>query len=64
MLQWMLFARRLLKPEALYFAVLAGTEPEFLGPWDQRKVTSQTIERFITTTSKGLIEVQIGRAHV
>jgi NACHT domain/Ankyrin repeats (3 copies) len=60
MLQWVLFAKRLLKPEELYFAVLAGTEPEDLGPWDQSKVTNQTIERFITTTSRGLIEVRKG----
>ena len=60
MLQWMLFAKRLLKPEELYFAVLAGTEPEDLGPWDQSKATNQIIERFITTTSIGLIEVRKG----
>ena len=60
MLQWVLFAEWLLKPEELYFAVLAGTEPEDLGPWDQSKVTNQTIERFITTTSRGLIEIRKG----
>ena len=60
MLQWVLFAKRLLKPEELYFAVLAGTEPEDLGPWDQSKTTNQTIERFITTTSIGLIEIRKG----
>ncbi|KAH0537484.1 hypothetical protein FGG08_005702, partial [Glutinoglossum americanum] len=60
MLQWVLFAERLLKPEELYFAVLAGTEPENLGPWDLLEVTNQTIERFITTSSRGLIEVREG----
>ncbi|KAH8672131.1 hypothetical protein BGZ60DRAFT_430550 [Tricladium varicosporioides] len=30
-LQWVLFARRLLKPEELYFAVLSGTQREELG---------------------------------
>ncbi|KAH0537351.1 hypothetical protein FGG08_005830 [Glutinoglossum americanum] len=63
MLQWVLFSEHLLKPEELYFAVLAGTdgtESEDLGPWDQSKVTNQIIERFITTTSRGLIEVRKG----
>ncbi|KAI9776736.1 MAG: hypothetical protein M1839_009380 [Geoglossum umbratile] len=59
-LQWVLFAERPLSPEELYFAVLAGTEPEDLGPWDRSKVTDQAIKRFITTTSRGLIEVRKG----
>ncbi|KAI9772343.1 MAG: hypothetical protein M1840_001092, partial [Geoglossum simile] len=59
-LQWVLFTKRRLSPEELYFAVLAGTEPEDLGPWDPSKITNQAIERFITTTSRGLIEVRKG----
>ena len=55
MLQWVLFANRLLKPEELYFAVLAGAEPEELGPWDRSRDTSEIIKRYITSTSKGLI---------
>ncbi|KAI9781725.1 MAG: hypothetical protein M1839_005718 [Geoglossum umbratile] len=63
MLQWVLFSEHLLKPEELYFAVLAGTggmESENLGSWDESKVTNQIIERFITTTSSSLVEVHKG----
>ena len=60
-LQWVLFAGRLLKPEELYFAVLAGTEPEELGAWNRSKDTNEVIKRFITSTSKGLIEIRKGR---
>jgi hypothetical protein len=59
-LQWVLFAGRLLRPEELYFAVLAGTEPEELGAWNRSRDTSEVIKRFITSTSKGLIEVRKG----
>ena len=59
-LQWVLFAGRLLKPEELYFAVLTGTEPEELGAWNRSKDTNEVIKRFITSTSKGLIEVRKG----
>jgi hypothetical protein len=55
-----LFAKRLLKPEELYFAVLAGTEMEELGAWDRSKENSEVIKRFVTSTSKGLIEVRKG----
>ena len=57
MLQWVLFAEEELRPEELYFAVLSGTDPDNLGPWDQQKEQSSTIQRFITSTSRGLIEV-------
>ena len=60
MLQWVLFARRLLKPEELYFAVLAGTGTEVLGAWNRSNDTPETIKRFITSTSKGLVEVRKG----
>jgi hypothetical protein len=60
MLQWVLFARTLLKPEELFFAVLAGTEAEGLGAWNRSNDTPEMIKRFITSTSKGLIEVRKG----
>jgi hypothetical protein len=59
-LQWVLFARRLLKPEELYFAVLAGMEREELGTWNRSTETSERIKRFITKKSKGLIEIRKG----
>jgi ankyrin repeat protein len=56
MLQWVLFAKKELRPEQLYFAVLSGTDPDNLGPWDQQREPSSTIQRYITSTSRGLIE--------
>ena len=60
MLQWVLFARRLLSPKELYFAVLAGTAPDELRAWNRLKHTPDIIRRFITSTSKGLIEIRKG----
>jgi len=40
--------------------VLAGTAPEYTGPWDRSKITGHTIQRRITTSSKGLIEARTG----
>ncbi|KAK4148589.1 hypothetical protein C8A00DRAFT_38833, partial [Chaetomidium leptoderma] len=60
MLQWVLLSRRPLKPEELFFAVLAGTASEYTGPWNRSKITGHTIQRRITASSKGLIEVRTG----
>ncbi|KAJ4359070.1 hypothetical protein N0V85_009482 [Neurospora sp. IMI 360204] len=57
MLQWVLFAERPLRPEELYYATLAGTSVTNLGPWDQSQLTADDIQRRITYSSKGLIEV-------
>ncbi|EXJ54137.1 hypothetical protein A1O7_09474 [Cladophialophora yegresii CBS 114405] len=53
-LQWILFAKRPLRREELYFAILAGTEPQHLGPWDAAEVTPTVMDRFILDCSKGL----------
>ncbi|KAH7156057.1 hypothetical protein EDB81DRAFT_716016 [Dactylonectria macrodidyma] len=55
-IQWVSFASRPLCPEELYFAVLAGTDPEFLAPRDLELTTLSIIERFILDCSKGLVE--------
>jgi len=60
MLQWVLFTMRRLRPEELYFAVLAGTDTAELGAWDRSEVDNKATQRFITSTSKGLIEVRKG----
>jgi ankyrin repeat protein len=60
MLQWVLFSRRLLKPEELYFAMMAGTDTRKLGAWNRSKITSDAIRRRITNSSKGLIEIRKG----
>ncbi|KAH9882278.1 hypothetical protein J1614_000514 [Plenodomus biglobosus] len=60
LLQWVLFARRALKPEELYFSMRAGTHPGNLGAWDRSKITSEDIQHRITSSSRGLIETRKG----
>lgn len=60
LLQCVSFARRALKLEELYFAMVAGTNAQNLGAWDQSKITSEDIRRRITSSSKGLIEIRKG----
>lgn len=55
--QWLLFSKRSLNPEELYFAVLAGTEPKTIGKWDADEINPEGIENFILHISKGLVEV-------
>ncbi|CAM5999841.1 unnamed protein product, partial [Sphagnum balticum] len=60
LLQCVLFARRALTPEELYFAMISGTNPKNVGAWDRSKVTSDVIQKRITHSSKGLIEIRKG----
>lgn len=55
--QWVLFARHPLRPEQLYFAILAGVEPNPLSEWDPDEITATVMGRFILDSSKGLAEV-------
>lgn len=59
MLQFILFAKGLLKPEELYFAALAEMKVH-MGPWDPAQITPDDIRRRITHSSRGLIEVRQG----
>ena len=54
--QWVLFARHPLTPEQLYFAIIAGTEPQDLSMWDPEEMSISDIQRFILNASKGLAE--------
>jgi hypothetical protein len=54
----MLFSERSLKPEELYFAVLAGTEPKSLRSWNPLKMNRHDIQRRINSSSRGLIETR------
>ena len=63
-IQWILFGKRPLSPEELYFAVLSGTNHEPLGPWDQELTTLAVIRRFIVDSSKGLAEITKSKAPV
>lgn len=58
-IQWVLFARRPLKPTELYFAVLADAEPEteILSDWEPSEDIETVVRRFILSTSKGLAEI-------
>ena len=56
-LQCILYAKRPLKREELYFAVLAGVAPEALTAWTSEEITEQDMERFILSSSKGLAEL-------
>jgi ankyrin repeat protein len=61
-IQWVLFARRPLKPEELYFAILSGIEPEALAEWNTDVITIDVIRRFILNSSKGLAEITRSKA--
>ena len=61
LLQCVLFTRQALKPEELYFAMMAVTNRQNLGLWNQSKVTSEDIRRRITSSSKGLIKIRKGQ---
>ena len=62
MLQWLLFTKRPLEPEELYFAVIAGTDPSELRARNEDPESDVDkhfmIEKFITSTSRGLVEIR------
>ncbi|EHK19525.1 uncharacterized protein TRIVIDRAFT_133015, partial [Trichoderma virens Gv29-8] len=60
-LQWVLFAKRLLTPEEIYFGLIAGTNRQALGKWDPLQITPDIIRRRIISTSRGLIEIRKDR---
>ncbi|KAH8722057.1 hypothetical protein BGZ61DRAFT_416603 [Ilyonectria robusta] len=54
-IQWVLFAKRPLKPEELYFAILSGN-PRALSSWGPHDISLADMKRFILDCSKGLTE--------
>jgi hypothetical protein len=58
-----LFSVRPLKPIELYFAVLAGTDPDKLGAWNRSQAKFETIKRFITSASRGLVKIVPGKKY-
>ncbi|KAK5662497.1 hypothetical protein OQA88_8409 [Cercophora sp. LCS_1] len=56
-IQWVMFARKPLRPEELYFAILSGTQPDILESWNADEVTQSDIEKFLLSSSKGLVEI-------
>ncbi|KAI0475341.1 hypothetical protein GGR56DRAFT_508490 [Xylariaceae sp. FL0804] len=56
-LQWILYAKRPLKPEELYFALQLGFHPESSARWNQDSVPLESINRYNLDISKGLVEI-------
>ncbi|KAL6821360.1 ankyrin repeat-containing domain protein [Trichoderma camerunense] len=56
-LQCVLFAKRRLTPEEIYFAIIAGTNSQALGIWNPWQITPDIIRRRIISSSRGLIEI-------
>ena len=57
-IQWILFAKRAIKREELYFALLAGDMSGLsaLADWDPEELNPKMMDRYILTCSKGLAE--------
>jgi hypothetical protein len=56
-MQWVMYARRPLACEELYFGVRTGTLSDGdLEPWDHDEITSEVMDRFIVNCSRGLVE--------
>lgn len=56
-LQWILYAKRPLRPEEFYFALVAGSPDDALSECDASHLTSDILEKFVISSSKGLAEV-------
>ncbi|RWA14940.1 hypothetical protein EKO27_g228 [Xylaria grammica] len=56
-IQWILFAKRPLRREELYFAIQIGRDPNSCTIWDQTMIPTTRIDRFNLNASKGLAEV-------
>ena len=55
-IQWILFAKRPLRIQEFYFAVVSGLNADSLSEWDPEEVTTDDINRFVLSSSKGLAE--------
>lgn len=56
-IQWILFAKRPLRPEELYFAIQLGSDADAPMVWDQTSISLNRINRFNLNASKGLAEL-------
>jgi len=63
-LQCVLFTSRPLKREELYYAILSGTEPDELSSWDSETISTETMDLFILSSSKGLAEITKSKHHI
>lgn len=58
-IEWLLFAVRPLSPQELYYAILAGTEPDAVLEWDLNEISYDTFRRFVLDASKGLAQISV-----
>ncbi|KAH7074696.1 hypothetical protein BKA63DRAFT_319585 [Paraphoma chrysanthemicola] len=58
-IDWIIVARRPLEPMEMYFAILAGTEPDAGSYWNLELGFRDTCKRFIIDSSKGLANFTI-----
>ncbi|KAJ0109322.1 hypothetical protein J7T55_000246 [Diaporthe amygdali] len=56
-IQWILYAKRPLKHEEFYFAVVSGVSSEALAEWNPEYIGTDDMGRFVLSSSKGLAEV-------
>lgn len=56
-IQWTLYAKKPLKREEFYFAVVSGISPTSLAEWNPEHINLDDMERFVLSSSKGLAEV-------
>ncbi|RYC54411.1 hypothetical protein CHU98_g11798 [Xylaria longipes] len=63
-IQWILYAKRPLRPEELYYVVVAGLDLELenLAEWDPQYIIKDDMNRFVLSSSKGLAEVTKSKA--
>lgn len=57
--QWLLYTRRRLSPTELYFAIKTSTNQLSTGEWDRDDADIETINRFITCSTRGLVEAVV-----
>ncbi|RYP60125.1 hypothetical protein DL771_010613 [Monosporascus sp. 5C6A] len=63
-IQWILYAKYPLKREEFYFAVVSGLEPEqAMVEWNPEYVTTDAINLFVLSSSKGLAEITRSKDH-
>lgn len=58
-IQWILYAKRPLRREEFYFALVSGLDPDplNLSEWDPECPTVEDMDRFVLSSSKGLAEI-------
>ena len=60
--QWILYAKRPLACDEFYFAMLSGLDPRALTSWNTDHVNHDDMERYVTGSSRGLVEVAKDRS--